>query len=274
MAERASLEEFPMSKRSAVRPAFLAWLCVMVLGFGTGCATTSSESEEKLRLRAQLQLKIGIDHLENDRVALALRDLLVGAKLDPGNAGIQYALGDVYLMRGKVEDAEHHYLRAIEIAPNLHDARLNLAGLYCELGRFEECISHSAVIADDATYLTPWRALTNQGLAEIQLNRLDDARNSLQMARNYRPSYWPVLLNLGILEKKAGNPQEAVALFQQLIDRLPSSAATAEANYRVAEIYVALGNRKRAVGHLMAAVADTPDGRWGIKSEKYLKLLR
>jgi Tfp pilus assembly protein PilF len=246
----------------------------MVLGFGVGCATTSSRPEEQLRLKAQVHLKIGIDHLEHGRVALGLRALLVAEELDPGHAGVQYAMGDAYLMRGRVEDAERHYLRALEIAPNLHEARLNLAGLYCQLGRFEECIVQSAVIANDPTYLTPWRALTNQGWAEIQLDRLDDARSSLQTARNYRPSYWPVLLNLGILEKEVGNQQEAVALFQQLIDRLPASEAAAEANYRVAEIYVALGNRKRAVGHLMAAVADAPDGRWGIKSEKYLKLLR
>ena len=53
-----------------------------------------------------------------------------------------------------------------------------------------------------------------------------------------------------------------------------SSSAAAEANYRLAEIYVSLGKRDRAVSHLLAAVEGSPNGRWGQKSEEYLKLLR
>ena len=48
----------------------------------------------------------------------------------------------------------------------------------------------------------------------------------------------------------------------------------AEANYRSAEIFVSLGNRKRALRHLMAAVAQSPDGQWGQKSEEYLEVIR
>jgi hypothetical protein len=48
----------------------------------------------------------------------------------------------------------------------------------------------------------------------------------------------------------------------------------AEASYRLAEIYVSIGKRKRAVGHLMTAVAQAPGDLWGKKSEEYLRLLR
>ncbi len=71
-----------------------------------------------------------------------------------------------------------------------------------------------------------------------------------------------------------GRRLEAVALFQKVLAREPGPEARSEANYRLGEIYIALGERERAVGHLMAAVADAPGGRWGIKSEEYLQLLR
>ena len=52
------------------------------------------------------------------------------------------------------------------------------------------------------------------------------------------------------------------------------ASATAEASYRLAEIYVSLGMREQAVGHLRSAVMKAPSDPWGKKSEEYLRLLR
>ena len=51
-------------------------------------------------------------------------------------------------------------------------------------------------------------------------------------------------------------------------------SARAEANYHLAEAYVSLGNREKAVNHLKMAVVQSPDGEWGKKSEEYLQILR
>ena len=83
-----------------------------------------------------------------------------------------------------------------------------------------------------------------------------------------------VPLTLGILEKKEGRFLEAVSYLQEALEQKPRPSARAEVNYRLAEIYVTLGKRDEAVGHLMTAVAQAPDGKWGKKSEEYLKILR
>jgi hypothetical protein len=54
----------------------------------------------------------------------------------------------------------------------------------------------------------------------------------------------------------------------------PGLEVQAQANYRIGEIYIALGKRERAIGHLKAAVVQTPGGPWGAKSEESLSLLR
>jgi hypothetical protein len=54
----------------------------------------------------------------------------------------------------------------------------------------------------------------------------------------------------------------------------PGPSVAAEANYRIAEIYIALGQRNQAMGHLTTAQAKAPEGIWGRRSEEYLKLLR
>jgi len=264
-----------MSKHCLTGAASVIWLCLIGLLFGSGCATSGNQLELETRLKkAKSHYNLGVDYLRTDRIALGLRELLLAEEFDPKNARIQHALGDGYLMRGKHQEAEHHYLRVLELAPSFHDARLNLSGLYAELSRFEECITHAKVLAEDATFAAPWRALSNQGWAELRLGRIDDARRSLEFGLDFDPGYWPALLNLGILEMEQGRRLEAVSLFQKVLERKPGPEARSEANYRLGEIYIALGKRKRAVGHLMAAVADAPGGRWGIKSEEYLNLLR
>jgi type IV pilus assembly protein PilF len=266
----------PMS--NDVRKLGRLTLALCLAGLAMGCVTSGQQdraAEEKLRLKkARSHLNLGVDYLRTDRVALAIRELLLAEEFDPKNARIQFAIGEAYLQRDKPAEAEQHYLRVLELAPDYHDARLNLSAMYLGLGRYEECIAESRLLADDATFPGPWRALANQGWAEYKLGRKTEARHSLGVATDYSPSYWPALLSLGILDVEDGRRLEAVGQFQKVLDHAPHAEARAEVNYRLGEIYVALGNRERAVDYLMSAVVDSPGGPWGNKSEEYLKLLR
>jgi hypothetical protein len=42
----------------------------------------------------------------------------------------------------------------------------------------------------------------------------------------------------------------------------------------MAEAYVALGHRDRAIHHLTVAIEQTPHGRWGRQSREYLLRLQ
>jgi len=253
----------------------MIWLCALVLLFGLGCATSTHKADEDLRLRrADSHRNLGLDYLRNGRLALALRELLAAEQLDPKNPRTQHALADAYSNRGKPVEAEQHYLRTLQLDPTVHEARLNLSTLYLQLGRYEESLVHSSMLADDATFSGPWRALVNKGFAEFQLGKIEQARSSLQLGLEYRSDYWPTLLYLGILEMEEGRRLEAMGYFQQVLEQEPALAVQAQTNYRIGEIYIALGKRQKAIGHLQAAVAQTPGGPWGVKSEDYLKLLR
>jgi len=264
-----------MSKQFFTSSVSIACLCALVLFLGLGCASSTRTADEDLRLRrANSHFNLGLDYIRNNRLALALRELLAAEDLDPRNPRIQQALGDAYLMRGKPVEAEQHYLRTLEIDPMLHEARLNLSSLYNQLDRYEDSLVHSSMLADDATFSGPWRALANKGLAEFRLGRFDEARRSLALGLEYRGDYWPTLLYLGMLEVEEGRRIEALERFRQVLEQKPGLDVEAQTNYRIGEIYVALGRRQQAIGHLQAAVAQTPGGPWGVKSEEYLKLLR
>jgi len=254
----------------------LATLSAALLGAAPlGCATTAAlEEREHNARRAQSKFNLAADHVKNGRLETGLRELLMAERLDPKNPQIQHGLGIAYLQRGKVDEAQTHLLRAIELAPSYQEARFNLSTLYLNLERYDECIQQSEILADDPTFAAPWRAYTNWGWALYRLGDESGARHKLERAGHFNPRYWPTKMNLGILEAEQGRRPEAIELFSEVLELGPGPSATAEANYRLAEIYVSLGRRTQAVGHLRTAVVKAPSDPWGRKSEEYLKLLR
>jgi tetratricopeptide (TPR) repeat protein len=251
------------------------WLACASLVLGSGCATTRDNPDAERRLKqANSNFEIGLDHLDHGRYALGLRALLEAEKLDPKNAKFQVAIAEAYMHRGRPDEAEAHLLRAIEIYPGFQDARLNLSALYLMLGRNDEAAAQAQILVDDATFPATWRALTNLGMAEMGSGRFDVARETLGLAIEYNKTYWPALLARGILEQRAGRVRESIDYFNQTLAQNASPSARAEVNYRLAEIYVTLGKHETAISYLKTAVAQSPEGEWGKKSEEYLKILR
>lgn len=248
---------------------------LLVPGLG-GCATSgakSAEAEHQTR-RATSHLNLGADHLEQGRGALALRDFLAAESLDPKNPRIQYALGEAYLAQRKPEEAEQHFRQALLLHEQDHDSRLSLSALYIVQGRYDEAIGECEQLLDDPTFPAPWRALANRGWSEYRLGRAAKARASLLRAREFSTNYWPAMLSLAVIEADEGHRLEAIGLLQEVIELGPGPRVEAEANYRLAENYIALGKRARAVGYLTTAVARAPEGEWARRSEEYLKLLQ
>lgn len=236
------------------------------------CATLTGASAGDAR-RAASHIQIGSDHLANGRSALALREFLAAEQLDPKNAQAHYALADAYLARGKPALSEKHVRRSLELFPDYHDARLFLTALLLVQNRYAETIPECDRLIDDPTFEAPWRALTNRAWAEYKLGRGKEARDSLSQAREYRTNYWPATLALAIFEGDAGRRAEAIRLYKDIIALAPGPAVESEVNYRIAELYVKLGRRKEAMGHLTTSVARAPESTWAKRSQAYLKRL-
>lgn len=260
-------------RRRENRRRWVLLFCVWA-GLGLGCATSSARHEQEQNARkAASHVEIGGDHLANGRSALALREFMAAEKLDPDNARVHYALGDAYLARGKRPKAEEHMRRALAISPDYHDARLFLSALLLMEKRYEDAVAECDLLIDDPTFQSPWRALTNRGWALFKLDRPEEARDTFRLAREYRHEYWPATLALAIVESETGRRLEAIRLYREIIAQGPGATVESEVNYRLGEIYVALGKRREAMGHLTTSVARSPDSPWAKKSQEYLKIL-
>ena len=253
---------------------FLSLLALTALLGLPGCATDAPKPGPDDAKKAASRLDIGADHLGHGRNALALREFLAAELLDPINPRIQYALGEAYLAQGRQKESEAHYRKALEIDPEYHDAWLSLSALLIIEKRYAEAIQACQLLVDDPTYPTPWSALANMGFAQFKLGNLSAARDSLQKAREYKEDYWPATLSLAQVEVQEGRRLDALQLLQEALRIKAGPNVDAELNYRIAEIYVSLGRRQEAMGHLTTAVAQAPQGFWGKRSQEYLKLLR
>jgi Tfp pilus assembly protein PilF len=274
-----------LSGRNA-RPALArAALAALALALGLACAKPAflQGTDEERFQRALAHRDLGADHLQHGDNALALRELLLSEEINPKDPITESGLAEAYRRQGHLAEAEQHLLRAIELATRqgttgnrstIQLARLNLSSLYVEMGRYPESIEQSELLANDPTFAAPWIALSNRGWAEYKLGRTDQARQSLGLALQYKSDFWRALLNLGILEAETSHQGEALPLFNRALRQKPGPLAEAEINYRIAEIYVSMGERENAVRHLTAAVHTKPSGEWGKRSEEYLKILR
>lgn len=254
----------------------LGQIAALALALGSlACASGSGPDTKDFRWRkARVHYDIGIDYMTHGRFALAIRELHRAEEIDPKDRWIPLALAEAYRRKGRVDEAEQYLQRALEIDPDFQTAQLNLGALYIQAERYEDAIPILHRLADEPTFPDPWRALTNLGWAEYKLGRFAEARLHLDQALDYNPGYWPARLDLGILQAHEGHPLQALETFGQVLEREPGRYAEAEVHYRMAEIYISLGRRDRAIEHLTAARERHPRGLWGKRSAEYLKILR
>lgn len=262
-------------QRSRIWTHILPLLAAAALG--SACASDGGTGDEAASVdtsRARAHHSVGATHLREGRIALAIRELRAAEQLNPRDKWIQLTLAEAYRRKNLSEDAERHLLLSLAIDPSFQEARLTLSGLYIQMERYPEAIEHAQALIDDPTFPKPWDALCNKGYALMMLKRRPEARQALEFALEYHERYWRAHLNLGILDAQEGKRLDAMERFERVLQLGAGPLAVAEVNYRMAEIYLSLGNRERAVDHWVAASSQRPSGAWGKRSEDRLKSLR
>jgi Tfp pilus assembly protein PilF len=229
---------------------------------------------EKLLDQARARRDLGMDYLSKGQNVIALRELSFSVEANPDDPVTQLWLGEGYRRQRHEDLALAAMQRAVDLDPYFREAHNNLAAFYLQLERYEEAIEHAQVLIDDPLYSQPWKAFSNRGWAQYKLGRISEARTSLQTALEFRRMFWPASLNLGILEREAGNSVKAVKLFRRVIEDTAAQEPRSEASFRVAEILVSMGHREKAIKYFIASVKTAPESTWAEESRDYLKILR
>jgi Flp pilus assembly protein TadD len=166
----------------------------------------------------------------------------------PDNARARYELGNVWMRRGRFEEAAASYRQALQIAAGYAMAHANLATALAAQGSTEEAIGHYFQALQTRPEL--FEAQQNLGVLLVQRGDVGAAIHHLQAAVRLRPDLVEPHLSLADALARAGRFDEAII-----------------AAVRGNEVAVSLGDRK-AVEEIGIRLAQYRAGRLSSAREK------
>ncbi len=205
-------------------------------------AALSPESLQKLN-RDRLQqayFYLGLSYERMGRLTEALSTYQIATKLFPKNINLLSELGGILHQVGLNEQAQPIFEKVLSIHPNNERAHLGLAEIERQLGLLDESSDHyERTLEINAEQAPVWRdyaevllAMRDTKTAELAIQkslslsadneatidlafieraqgRLDDAIDTLELARKAQPGRDDIALTMGLWLLEAGRPHQA-----------------------------------------------------------------
>ncbi len=240
------------------------------------CATVSELDRE----RAINRRAIGDSKLQRGQYELAIREYRASLDLNSTDPETHFGLSEAYRQKNLLEDAERELKAVLRYDRHHLEAKLNLGVVYLQAERWDDAIRINKELIDEPVFLRPGRALVNRGWAHYKSGRLEDAVRDFRSAVAENDSNFVAHLNLGIAFYDMGESVDAIAEFQRVVKIVqsvpnnPLGHVEAQARFRLAQAYVKVGNRTKALENLKVAMERGGKGEWGQKSKEYLAVLQ
>jgi len=169
------------------------------------------------------RMNLAFLYLQKREPAKAVVQLKEVLALEPTNTEVMVILGDAHLATGALEEAERHYLDALEGRLDNAGALLGLAQISRAKGEFKETTLYltrvGTLIADSKS---PEFLYKFAGVA-LQAGMSDAAKAALENALRLRPNEPAYLLAFGVAWLRKGDLFEAEKVFRRLIQLQPAS---------------------------------------------------
>ncbi|PKN33629.1 MAG: hypothetical protein CVU61_12340 [Deltaproteobacteria bacterium HGW-Deltaproteobacteria-19] len=172
----------------------------------------------------------------------ALGELKAAMTLQPENPRVYQHLGELYVCRGMLEDAEKAFRKAIHCEPRFTRAYDSLAEVFARKGDRERMIAAMR----KATAISPKNAnrQLNLGKALLENDAVEDARKAFEQAAREAPADLPIRREIGEALLARNLNSEAEEIFRVLLNENPSDL----------HLYNRLGIACRKQGRLHEAI--------------------
>jgi type IV pilus assembly protein PilF len=204
-----------------------AWLFVTV-AVSTACVSTSGSVSERASNNeaAIANMNLGAGYLQQGNVDLAIERLQRALAQDPRLVLAHSTIALAYDQIGSLEEAETHFLRATQLAPEDGAAANSYAAFLCSRhGRWADAEPYFRRAAEDSSYGTPEVALTNAGICARDAGELEEAEESFRAALTRNPRYADALLNMIEVSYQRGDHLQTRAFIQRYLDVRPATAS-------------------------------------------------
>lgn len=253
------------ANRSVVLKAmnFAALTVILLL---SGCLKTPWHYHQ-----AGIHMNLGMAYIESYQYTPALKELLEAEKLTPDDARIHFYIGIAYQGKGLNDHAVGAFKKAVSLKPDYSDAHNNLGIAYMSTGKPDMAITAFERALANIVYATPANALNNMGLAYYQKGEYETALRQYQEALKREPNtvLAPVIfLNMGLANIKMNRHDEAMRHLRRALAAVPEYA---EARYWMAECLAIKRDFVEAKNQFQAIVAAAPESEFGLKAQSRLK---
>ena len=134
--------------------------------------------------------------------------------------------GATAMQHGQLANAEHQFRQAVQLAPKMAEAHLDLGLVLGREGKMEEAISSlRGALALDPSLASAHMFL---GIFLYQDNHADEARKELQTELKERPDNVEALTWLGTIDLAQDHPERAVVSFDHAAELAPNDLSLLE----------------------------------------------
>lgn len=166
-------------------------VCSVAIGLLNGCAVS-----EEAKKRSQGYYQEGVATLQSDRQR-AFVSFQKAVQLDPQNKEAHYGLGHIFVLRGKLGQAESEFREAIKIDEDYSEAHTYLGQVLASQDKLPEAITEYKRALSNPLYVTPDLARYHLGKALVRQGDNQGAMEAFEDALTVNPpNVPPVLLHL------------------------------------------------------------------------------
>ena len=180
--------------------------------------------------------------------------------LNPTAVGAHLNLAQALIDAGRLEEAAAAGRTAVAQDPDAYDPRINLAVALAELGRLDEAETHlRRAVAIAPSKSSPH---ANLGVLLSRQGELEASERHLRRALELAPRDRDVLRNLAKLLTITEQLEDALALYDRLVEQGAGDAATHTAR---GDLLIGLGRRGDALAAWQQALATAPPPNAALK---------
>ena len=219
---------------------------------------------------------LGREYFDRGQYPDAIREIEEALQLVPDFPDLHNLLGLALGMNGERERSAASFRRALELNPNYLEARMNLAIVYNELGRYDDALKefatekprdpdHDNLSPDVRTFLADSHVLL--GDAYRDLGMPVDATQEYRKALKLAPQFLDVKNKLGSIYCAMGLYSDAE---EELRSALAQNPRYIDARTTLGLVYYRSGRRHRAREEWEASLAERGHD---VRARAYLEML-
>lgn len=250
-----------MTRQLSCRARRIGILLLFPLVYGLPAAA-------QLPVDAESRFNLGVGHLRDGRIDLAIEQFQLAVKQDPKNAFFLKGLALAYAQQNKYKEAIEALRKALDINPTYSDLRNDLGAVLLRAGKREEGKREFLTVYNDPMNPTPELSSRNLGQAYLEEKNCNEAQTWFRTSVEKNKTYVDAHLGLAEALTCLGQLDNAIIQLEAAVTNTSENPDAIEA---LGEALFKAGRFGEARARLEAAIKKDPAGPAGRRAVEMLK---